>query len=117
MFFNFYYFVSASLVFYMNYTAHEFSSCCLGLQYYTNSSLKSTTSEETSSGASLYAKEETGGVITVEDVQNVEKNESDVQNVEKNESEGTEGAKEESSVDDQIQPFEFLDKLNIEVYL
>lgn len=84
----------------------------LGLQYYTNSSLKSSTSEETSSGASLYSNEETDGVITVEDVQ---KNESDVQNFEKNESDGTGGTKEESSVDDQIQPFEFLDKLNIEL--
>lgn len=97
------------------------------MRYYANSSLKSTTSEEASSGASLYVKEETDDVVFVEDIQNVGKNQS--ADVNESSVDANEGAKEESSVaetdgakgetlaNDEFQPFEFLDKLNIEVRL
>lgn len=81
----------------------------LGWHYVINSSLKSTTSEEASSGASQYVKEETDGVVMIDDVQRDEQNEcngaEDAQTVEKNESYGAE----------QFQPLDFLDKLNMEV--
>lgn len=55
----------------------------------------------------------------IEDVQRDEQNKSfgaeDVQTVEKDESDGVEGPSEESLKDEQFQPFEFLDKLNMEV--
>lgn len=94
--------------------------CWLGWQYVINSSLKSTTSEEASSGAGQYVKEETDGVVMVEDVQTqrdekVSYGAEGVQIVEKNELDGAEGPSDESLKDEEFQPFEFLDKLNIEV--
>uniref|UniRef100_A0A5B7B053 Cyanobacterial aminoacyl-tRNA synthetase CAAD domain-containing protein n=1 Tax=Davidia involucrata TaxID=16924 RepID=A0A5B7B053_DAVIN len=78
-----------------------------GSLYYTNSSLRSTTSEETSSGASQYVGEEPGSVITVEDVQSVEKNSyGEMQK---------EVPKEDFSMDEQSQIFDFLDKLGIKL--
>ncbi|KAL6993191.1 hypothetical protein U1Q18_011309 [Sarracenia purpurea var. burkii] len=77
-----------------------------GSLYYTNSSLRSTTSEETSSGPRQYVGEPK--VVSVEDVQPVEKNSSTevVQN---------EVPKEDSSMDVQAQAFEFLDNLDIKL--
>lgn len=55
----------------------------------------------------------------IEDVQRDEKKETygaeGVQTVEKNNLDGAEGPREESLNDEQFQPFEFLDKLNMEV--
>ena len=106
---------------------------CSGLRYYPNSylkSLNSTTSEETSAGPSEYVKAEPDGVVSVVDVQSVEKNEyketesdkedssvdGQTKSVEKNDYKETESDKEDSSVDGQTNPFEFLDNLNLKVY-
>ncbi|GFS35066.1 hypothetical protein Acr_00g0037620 [Actinidia rufa] len=78
-----------------------------GLLYYTNSSLRSTTSEETSSGPTLYVEEEPE-IVTVEDVQPVAKN-SYAEIVQKDE------GKEDSTVDGQAQAFEFLENLDIKL--
>ncbi|KAM7515767.1 hypothetical protein LguiA_005350 [Lonicera macranthoides] len=78
-----------------------------GLRYYPNSYLKtlnSTTSEETSTVASE-VKEEPDGVVSVVDVQSVEKNDY----------KETESDKEDSVVDGQTNPFEFLDNLNLKL--
>lgn len=72
---------------------------------YTNSSLKSTTSEETPSGATQYIKDEPDGVVTFNGVESTEKSGN----------EEIEVVKEETPLEDQGQPFEFLDKLNIEL--
>ncbi|KAA8530773.1 hypothetical protein F0562_005459 [Nyssa sinensis] len=78
-----------------------------GLLYYTNSALRSTTSEETSSGASKYVGEEPDNVITVENGQSFEKNSyGEMQK---------ELPKEDSPVDEQSQIFDFLDKLDIKL--
>ena len=78
-----------------------------GLLYYTNSSLRSTTSEETSSGPTLYVEEEPE-IVTVEDVQPVAKN-SYAEIVKKDE------VIEDSTVDGKAQAFELLDNLDIKV--
>ncbi|PSS26546.1 Protein CURVATURE THYLAKOID 1D like [Actinidia chinensis var. chinensis] len=78
-----------------------------GLLYYTNSSLRSTTSEETSSGPSLYVGEEPQ-IVTVEDVQPVEKN-SYAAIVQKDE------VIEDSTADGKAQAFELLDNLDIKL--
>ncbi|KAA8530778.1 hypothetical protein F0562_005598 [Nyssa sinensis] len=69
-----------------------------GLLYYTNLALRSTTSEETSSGASKYVGEEPDNVITVENGQSFEKNSyGEMQK---------EVPKEDSPVDEQSQIFD-----------
>ncbi|KAL6959456.1 hypothetical protein U1Q18_039606 [Sarracenia purpurea var. burkii] len=77
-----------------------------GLLYYTNSPLRAA-SEETSTSPSQYGGEEPR-VITMEDVQLVEKNSyaEIVRNKEPN---------EDSSMDGQTQAFEFLDNLDIKL--
>ncbi|XP_057492669.1 protein CURVATURE THYLAKOID 1D, chloroplastic-like [Actinidia eriantha] len=69
--------------------------------------LRSTTSEETSSGPTLYVEEEPE-IVTVEDVQPVAKN-SYAEIVQKDE------VKEDSTVDGQAQAFEFLENLDIKL--
>ncbi|CAK9158063.1 unnamed protein product [Ilex paraguariensis] len=76
-----------------------------GLLYYNNSFLRSTTSEERSGGPGQYMKYEFDGVIAKEDVQPVEKNYDE-----------SGGPKEDSPEGDQMQPFEFLEKLNIKKF-
>ncbi|KAK2999781.1 hypothetical protein RJ639_024455 [Escallonia herrerae] len=75
-----------------------------GLLCYNSSSSKATT-EETSTGANQYVNIEPDGVVTMEEVRETEENEYGQ----------TEVAKDDSSVDDQMQPFELLDKLNLEL--
>ncbi|KAK9284287.1 hypothetical protein L1049_023457 [Liquidambar formosana] len=77
-----------------------------GLHYFTSPFLKATTSKETSTGASQCVGEERDGVITLEDVPSIEKNVN-------NDIVPPEVPKEESPKDEQMQTFEFLDKLNI----
>ncbi|KAL8127514.1 hypothetical protein AgCh_014431 [Apium graveolens] len=99
-------------------SSYNESTMLPGWHYVINSSLKSTTSEEASSGASQYNKEEADGVVMIEDVQRDEKvsyGAEAVQTVEKNDSNGAEGPSEESLEDEQFQPFEFLNKLNMEL--
>ncbi|XP_074380454.1 protein CURVATURE THYLAKOID 1D, chloroplastic [Apium graveolens] len=102
----------------LNRIRPSFKRTYSGWHYVINSSLKSTTSEEASSGASQYNKEEADGVVMIEDVQRDEKvsyGAEAVQTVEKNDSNGAEGPSEESLEDEQFQPFEFLNKLNMEL--
>lgn len=105
----------------LNRTRPSFKRTYSGWHYVISSSLKSTTSEEASSGASQYVKEETDGVVMIEDAQRDEQNKSfgaeDVQTVEKDESDGAEGPSEESLKDEQFQPFDFLDNFNMELDL
>ncbi|CAK9172949.1 unnamed protein product [Ilex paraguariensis] len=103
-----------------------------GLLYYTNSSLRSTTSEETSSVEGLYVKDEPDVVIANEGMTTSEETPSaagkyvkdepddvianeDDQPVEKNEYVESEVPKEDSPEEDQMQPFEFLENLRIKV--
>ncbi|XP_052197471.1 protein CURVATURE THYLAKOID 1D, chloroplastic isoform X1 [Diospyros lotus] len=78
-----------------------------GLLYYTNSSVRSTTSEDTSGSPSQYVGLEPGSVA-VEDEKPSEKN-----SYPEIREEGV--PKEVSPVDDQVPAFEFLDNLDIKV--
>ncbi|KAH7859745.1 hypothetical protein Vadar_004974 [Vaccinium darrowii] len=75
-----------------------------GLLYYTNSSVRSTSSEEASRGSSQYVGEERG-VATLEDVQPFGKN-SFVENQE---------PKQDSSMDRQAAALEFLENIDIKL--
>ncbi|KAL3524880.1 hypothetical protein ACH5RR_013252 [Cinchona calisaya] len=77
-----------------------------GLRFYTNLSLRSSFSDETSSGASPYSKDGPDRVITLEETRPVDKNED-------GEKFPKEVLKEDSSGEDQVQQFEFLEKLDI----
>ncbi|KAI3462115.1 hypothetical protein Pfo_018778 [Paulownia fortunei] len=84
-----------------------------GLQYNSNSSRRSTTSEEIStdtSGTTLYVKDEPkpDGVIIVEDTQPVEKKED-------YDSQLNESPQEGSLIDNPLQLFKFLEDLNLKL--
>ncbi|KAI5669782.1 hypothetical protein M9H77_19635 [Catharanthus roseus] len=76
-----------------------------GTRYFTNLTLKSSMSEETSSGTTLYGKDQPDGVITMEDTRPVEKEYAeDVQNK----------APEETSSEEN-QAFELFEKLDLKI--
>ncbi|XP_027079476.1 uncharacterized protein [Coffea arabica] len=101
-----------------------------GLRYCTNLSLRSSLSDEISTGASKYTKDGPDGVVTLEESRSVEKNvygekfpneapkedspeEKQVQAFEYGEKFPNEEPKEDSPEENQVLAFEFLEKLNI----
>ncbi|KAL3527514.1 hypothetical protein ACH5RR_012170 [Cinchona calisaya] len=88
--------------FHCSFPASRFS----GLQYYTNSSLRSSFSDEIPSGASPYAKDGPDGVIILEETRLVENNEY-------GENFLNEAPKADSPEENQLLQFEFLEKLDI----
>ncbi|WOG92137.1 hypothetical protein DCAR_0311396 [Daucus carota subsp. sativus] len=100
----------------LNRTGLSFKRTYPAWHHLINSSLKSTTSEEASSGETQYVKEETDGVVMIEDVERDEQKESYgagyVRTFE-NESDGAQVPSEEFFKDEQFQPFDILDKLDL----
>lgn len=80
-----------------------------GLRYYADSSLRTSFSDEISSGASLYAKDGPDGVITLEETRTVE------EKIEYEETFPKEPPKEVPPEENQTLQLEFLEKLDIKV--
>lgn len=82
-----------------------FSSGSISLSYV---SPRATTSDETSGGASQFVDVKRDSVIILEDSETADKNAY-------NGMVATEETKEESPVDELVQPFDFAEKLNVKV--